>query len=213
MKSILLVLILVGCTITEYRVKELDTTLEGKKSATGDGVLALNTKGQAIIQKERTASNELIIAQMVNAEFKRQLDNEYYDLKRCRKDMADPRLGGGYETGALPDIDDLKDPVQSEEEFGLNQDGTLMVVSKELYVHRLESERKYRTTLESLLKLTKKHREKCEEKMEVARIKADLPPKRIMGEGSLDSKGNYHETRKAEHDLNDAFELANRGHQ
>lgn len=200
-------LLLAGCTTPEHQVKEIDTTLETKEE-TNNGRIGLNDDKQVVIQNEVSAGDELKVQEMVNADLERDLEREHFVLKLCRRDLADQRLGGSGAAGDIPEIDNMKTPNEVKEEFGLNADGNLRVVRRELFVERLKSERKYETSLRTLMKVVAKHREKCEGQMAIARSKHGLAPERYKAEGYFTGSGIWVETRKGEQTLNDAFEIA-----
>lgn len=204
LKSLFLIIITLGCTSPEHQVTEIDTQLDVKGTVNGSS-LGLNEEGQAILQTETSADTELRNQIWENNDLESKLYHEYHMLKWCRKDIADPRLGGQGEITKLPEIDDMKTTNEYKEEFGL--DGNrLKVVKKEQYVERLKSERKYFKTLKNMTKTVKRSRENCELLMGSARIKAGLPAKRYQGKVSLNDDGTVDNVIHAqEKSLDDAF--------
>ena len=102
-------IMLASCVTTEHKVNEVDTKLE-EKGRTDNGKIGINDKGQAIIQTENTGAEELKMQQLVNEELETKLTNEYADLKRRRRDLTDPRLGGSGELKEMSGLDDSKKP-------------------------------------------------------------------------------------------------------
>ena len=196
-----------ACTHNKNEVKEIDTTIDAKGSVDG-GTVGIDKKGEAIIQNEASAQDELRRQQWANSQLEADLGNQHFELRRCRRDLADPRLGGSGEPTSIPDVDNMKDTTATREEFGLDAGGALKVVKREYFLERLEKERKYETTLRSMAKLVKDHLEKCQTHMAVARRQTGLPSERYRSEGYFTNNGTWVETKKAEQSLDDAFERA-----
>jgi len=66
-----------------------------------------------------------------------------HQLKICRRDLADKRLGGTGDVIPVTAIDSMRTPAEVSEEIGLTKDGELTVVKEESYNDRLALERKY----------------------------------------------------------------------
>ncbi|MFK7824127.1 MAG: hypothetical protein AB8G05_08220 [Oligoflexales bacterium] len=196
---------MVACTTSE-KVEEIDTSLD-KKGSVGNSHLGLNDDGVAILQTETTASDELRSQIWLNNDLETAVNHEYYMLKWCRKDLADPRLGGSGEISQLPEIDDMKTPGQVKEDFGIEGDA-LKIVKRESYLKRLKSERKLEKTLRQMIKTVKKSRENCEMRMAGARVKAGLPAARFEGNVSISPEGKVEKVIYAqEKSLDDAFRI------
>ena len=210
MKSLVAMVVMffaVSCVTTEGTVEEIDTDLESKGQV-GLSKVGVNDDGQAIIQTETAADDELRIQQWKNKQLEDDLNDHHFQLKRCREDSADPRLGGSGELTEIPDVDGMKSAKEIKEDIGIDKnDGSLKVVKKELYTKRLASERKFETSLNGMLKTMKTYREACERKMRQARVKAGLPGERYKPQGYVSSSGAWVESRKGENSLDDAFEI------
>jgi hypothetical protein len=203
--SIVAAMYLNACASNAYEVKTVETKLNVKGEVNGQK-LGINDKNEAIMQEEVRAQDELRIAQVVSEHFEEQLRNEAAELKRCKRDLADPRLGGRGELA--PDTDTDVAPYDAvKEEFGLADDGDLKIVRKSYYVDRLKSARAYSVTIQKMLKLIKRHNEECTLKLGIARNKAGLPSERVMAQGYFNEKGQWVETRQAEQTVGDAFEI------
>ena len=199
-------LVATSCSSTKYVAKKIDTTID-VKGKVDDGYIGLNKKGQAIIQEETEADDELRTQQWENSRLENQLYTDSDRLKRCRNDLSDPRLGGSGSVSPVPSIDDIKSPAELKEEFGIDSEGRLKVVKRSFFVEKLRAERKYARSLKKLIKQVKKHRVECERKMGYARRKQGLPAGRYKAEGHYDARGNWKMTRKGEQTLDDAFEI------
>ena len=196
-----------GCATTPHEVETVETEME-VKSKMGDKTIGLNDEGQAILQEETSAADELRIQNAVNENLSAELNGEAFYLNRCREDIADPRLGGNGEVEEIKAIDDMRPVDEVKEEFGLDEsDGTLKVVRKEFYVEKLKSARKFEKSLKKLLRVVKKHRKSCERKMGYARQRAGLPAQRFNGSGFFDGEGDWIQTGEAENNLDDAFRI------
>ncbi|MDA9951446.1 hypothetical protein N9D31_02610 [Oligoflexaceae bacterium] len=205
--AILSVLFFGACTTTEGTVGEVDTELNNKGQV-GLSKVGVNEDGQAIVQTETSADDELRIQTWKNKQKEDDVTAVHDQLKQCREDMADPRLGGSGELKEIPDVDGLKSPSDVKEAIGIDsRDGSLKVVKKEIYTKRLKQERRYETSLKGMLKTLKNYRASCERKMRQARVKAGLPGERYKAQGYVSSSGAWIETLKGEKSLDDAFEI------
>lgn len=210
MKYVLLLFFIIistiQCTSTEHVVEELDDDLE-VKSKSGDKAIGLNDDGQAVIQEESSAAEELKMQQLINDELEADLEQVHHEVKRCRQDLADPRLGGDGDYKQMTEIDGIKEKTELKEKFGLDDGDNLKFVKRELYAERLKNERKYEKSVRKLVKMLKTQNEKCQIQMRTARTKAGLPAERYKAEGYFDDNGTWVETRKAEKTIDDAFEI------
>jgi len=198
----------VGCATTESRVQTINTEIDIKEKA-GDGVLGIR-ENQAILQEEVNPADELRSQQWLNNYLQNELASEYYNLKLCRRDLADPRLGGSGDITPLPEIDNMKPVEEVKEEFGIDQEGNLRIVKRSLFLKKLKTERRFEKTLRKMVKVVINNLEECEIKMRRARVKAGLPAERINAEGYLTPKGDWVELRRGEQNLDDAFELSSK---
>ena len=207
MRNVMLIFcfVLFGCASNQ--VKQLDTEIDVK--GTSDlGTIGLKDR-VAIIQKQTNADDELRALQWQNNQMEDKLTSEWYSLKRCRTDMADPRLGGNGEIVAVPEIDNMKQASDVAEEFGLNEKGSLQFVTREDFMKRIQVERDFGVTLSHMFKTVRDAKEQCELKMGMARIKAGLPEQRVQGISKYDADGNIVKTVQAnENSVDDAFKLA-----
>lgn len=207
MKTIIIfaALVLNACATNEYKVKTISTALDVKGNVNGQK-LGINDNQEVILQEEVRAQDELRIAENVNLSFESDIESEAAELKRCKRDLADPRLGG---SGVLPPDGeyDMRPFEKVKEEFGLAEDGDLKIVRRSFYADRLKAARQYDTSLRKMLKVLKRQNEECTFKLGMARNKVGLPSERIMAEGYFNSKGIWVETRKGEQTVGDAFEI------
>ena len=206
--SLILGLYQIQCA-SDNEVKEIDTSLE-VKGKTSEGEIGINDDGEAIIQEKTAADDELRRQQWVNNRLEESLATEHYELKRCRDDLADPRLGGDGSVREIPEIDKMKSPENIKEEFGTDEKGELKVVRRQDFKEKLKAEQKYEKTLRDMVKLVASHRAECGRKMGYARVKAGLPAARYEAKGYFQTDGTWVEERKAENTLDDAFEISRR---
>lgn len=203
--AIFTALTLTACTTNEYQAKTISTKLDVKGNVNGQK-LGLNADNEVILQEEVRAQDELRIAEAVNMSFEEDIRTEAAELHRCKKDLADPRLGG---RGELPEESDydMRPYEKVKEEFGLDESGDLKIVRRTYYTDRLKTAREYDKSLRKMVKVLKRQTEECNFKLGLARNKAGLPSERVMAEGYFTSKGTWVETRKGENSVGDAFEL------
>lgn len=206
MKKMLVLLVFLTACASKDKVKEIDVTLE-EKGTVKEGVIGLNDKGEAIIQTQTMADQELRGVIWQNNDLQMNLNHEISMLERCRQEIADPRLGGNGDIVEIPEIDGMKPTTDLKKELGL-VDGKLMVVTKESLPQRLQAERAYGEALEKMETQVKKHRKNCEFKMGIARQKVGLPSQRYQGKITITSDGKVGEVLAPnENSLDDAFEI------
>lgn len=204
-KIIMLAMLFVGCA-TEHKAKTIDLSLE-TKGQIGNKTLGLNDDKEMILQEEQAASDELRIQEAVNLKLQFELEQDSHTLKRCRMDLADPRLGGSGSMPAVDDIDGMKAPETIKEEIGLTDNGDLKVVKKGYFLDKLRIERSYEKSLRKMISTVGKHKEECEFKMGIARRAAGLPGTRFQGSGYQSNDGDWVQTDRHENNLDDAFEI------
>jgi len=199
------VLFLVACSTTNNKAEDLELDLDLKGSVDGKKI-GIDDDGDVIIQSETDASDELRTQTWVNSKLEDDISREYIDLKRCREDLADPRLGGSGEVTKIPEVDNLKSANEVKEKFGIDEDGNLKVVKKEYFMEKLRKERKYEKSLKNMKKILAKNNESCQRHMGRARLSQGLPARRYEATGYFTSDGVWIGTEKAERSLDDAFE-------
>lgn len=190
-------------------VKEVDTKLDVKTRVDGKEI-GVNDDDEAIIQEKTDAGDELRSLEWANTRLMERLETDYNELKRCREDVSDVRLGGSGDVSAIPEIDKMKNLTEVKEEFGMDEDGKLVVVKREKFKDKLTQEKKFQETLKTMQKAISQHRVECERRMRLARVKAGLPAQRYTAQGFFDNNGTWNETRKAEITLDDAFDIKKR---
>jgi hypothetical protein len=167
-----------------YKANDLSDNMKISelKGNTSQGVVGLNEKKEIVVQEEISADTELQVQRNVNLHWLETLEHEAYFVKWCRRDLADPRLGGYGELPADPEIDNIRTPEQVREEMGLDDDGNLKIVKQSYFADKLKKERAYGEAMQKMITLFKRHRDECEWKMGQARAKAGLPSTRYIEE-------------------------------
>jgi hypothetical protein len=194
-----------SCASNPNKAKEIDTAMEEKGQYQGSKI-GMNEDKEVVVQTEKAVDQELREESWKAADLEAKLKSDHDLLTRCRDEVADPRLGGSGTVTEIPEIDNMKPTNEVREEMGITPSGELKFVKKEMFMERLQSVRKYKDHLESMIKLVKKSRADCEREMGAARVKAGLPAKRYQAKGFF-KEGQYIKTRDAEHSLDDAFEI------
>lgn len=201
--------LLSGCSHSG-KVRDIsdEFSIESSHGHTSQGeAIILDKNSNAFVQETTPASTELRIQETVNEHLTEQYESEEYALERCQSDLADPRLGGN---GVAPEFisgKELKDPAAVKEALGLVND-ELVIVKQSDFRARLKAEKKLTVTLRKMTKLVVSARKRCEARMAIARRSAGLPSSRYTAEGYFTRGGVWVENRKAEHSLDDAFEIA-----
>jgi hypothetical protein len=208
MKNLLIVIavFLNGCA-TGYKVEKIDASIT-PKGQIGSKTLGLNGNNELILQEEQTAADELRIQEAVNMHLLMGYEQDAFDLKRCRTEVSDPRLGGSGVIPPIDEIDSMKTPETVKEEIGLTSDGEVKIVRKSYFTDKLKLERSYERSLRKMISVVSRHKEECEYKMAIARRAAGLPSSRFQGEGYFTNGGVFVQTNQNENSLDDAFEIA-----
>lgn len=204
--GILLSMFANGCSTNSHEVKKLDTSLEAKGQV-GERTVGITSENELILQEERTAADELRIQESVNEQLLGSYGAERFELKRCRVDISDPRLGGNGIIPPISEIDGMKAPETIREEIGLAEDGQVKVVKKSYYKDKLHLERAYEKSLTKMIAVTTRHKEECEYKMGQARREFGLPSQRYTGKGYFTNGDVWIQNQRVENSLDDAFEF------
>lgn len=207
MKKILITcLVLTGCA-SEHKMKEISAPLDVKGQISSNELVGLNESGEAIIQTKEKADQELRGWIWQNNNDEQEVNSAWHELKRCREESSDVRLGGSGEVVELPEIDNMKPTIEVKEKVGLiNRD--MVVVKESYYKDRLVQEKSYNDTLSKMMKTIKKHKTKCEYVLSQKRVKAGLPAERTQGKFKISPDGKLEEVvQKHEKSLDDAFEM------
>jgi hypothetical protein len=190
-----------------HQVRELDDSKLEKKGEIQGAVIGLNENREVVIEQKSEADSELRKLGATAYDLEVKLTRAHEDLSRCREELSDPRLGGSGKVVEIPEIDQLRPSGEVKEEFGITKEGKLSFVRKEMFLDRLQGQRKYNDTLREQLKLMEKHQRDCARDMRSARVKNGLPGERYSGQGKY-LNGRYVQTRRAEKNLDDAFAIA-----
>lgn len=95
-KYIILALLVTGCA-SEHKMSQISAPLEEKGKVSSTETLGLNDSGEAIIQEKERADQELRGLVWQNNESEQEVNSLWHELKRCREESADSRLGGSGE--------------------------------------------------------------------------------------------------------------------
>jgi hypothetical protein len=205
---ILVALQLSGCVVTQNnRPDQLDEDLD-VKSSIGNTKVALDDEGDVVLHTENDAPEELRTQQWINRKQEDDIEHELIELKQCRTDLADKRLGGDGSVEELPEIDDMQAIDDVREKFAIDAEGNLKLVKKEYFLERLKKERDYGHSLATMKKTIAKYNDSCQRKMGAARLATGLPARRYEAQGYFTSDGVWVGREKAERSLDDAFERA-----
>lgn len=174
--NILFAFVLFASCASEHKVFDINSSsvITNDQGGVGFERVGLNDKKEAVVVETSSAATELTVQQNVNLHFTDTLNHEAYMLKWCRRDLADPRLGGDGKLPIDAEVDSLKSADQVREELGLDDDGSLKVVKQTFFADKLKKERTYGETLQKMIKLITRHREECEFTMTQARRKAGI---------------------------------------
>lgn len=204
--SLTMLVFLSACATNQNKVESLkDVKVETKGVVSDTTVIGLNSNKEAVIQSTETVQRELNGIVWWNNTKQQELNHEYAELKRCRRDLSDPRLGGaGFVK--VPELRKKWD-AKSTEKMGLLGDD-LVVVKEEYLKERIAVEKDKSQYLDEMIDTVKESREECEWTMGQARVKAGLPSKRYQGQITVTPDGKVGRVlERHEHTLDDAFEI------
>lgn len=195
-----------SCSTSQNQAKNLEDISIQSKGTVNNQIVGIDSKKEIVLQEENQAADELRTQQTSNMQLQETLDNEAYNLKRCRTDMSDPRLGGSSVIPPIQEVDNLKSTAEVREQIGLDDSGDLKVVKKSYFLDQLRLERQYTKSIKSMTRVIKRHKEECEYAMGIARRGAGLPSVRYQGEGYYVG-GTFVQNKTHEGSLDDAFKI------
>lgn len=193
------------CTHDDNIVGPVDTHID-KKGSVDHQDIGVNKKRQLIIQEESDLSSALQTQLWKNEALTDDIKSLYTELEDCYDYLIDPRLGGTSEVFDMPPLDPVIENKRSEE-IGYDETGDYKVVQKEYYLDRLKSERSKEKQLQKMFQTLKKTNKRCKAQLVEARIKHGLPSEKYPAVTTKDSSGHLVIIRKAEKNLDDAFEI------
>lgn len=200
-----------SCASKKFGDQKLETKLETSDKKTSDK-LGFDKERNLVVQDKTSATSELMTQTHVNEELQSKLQHEYQQLKRCRVDLADARLGGTGEMAPMPEIDGIKTDPTFKESVGIDEAGDLVFVRQEKLEDRLKSEKEAEKSYRRLTKVIVTNREQCELRMRKARVERGLPAERTPAITRYEG-GQVIIVQPAERNLDDAFQFANQARQ
>lgn len=197
-------LILAGCA-SPYKVEKLTDTKLQEKGTVGNSVIGINGKQEAVVQTVTPVEKELSNVIWWNNNKEAELEESYAMLKRCRKELSDPRLGGSDRV-KVPKLKRDWDEKLKERTGLVGED--LVVVKEQYLKERLTLEKEKGQYFESMIDTVKDSLDDCEVMMGSARVKAGLPATRYQGKIKVTPEGNVGEViAPNENSLDDAFRI------
>jgi hypothetical protein len=208
MKRVLLVILALAAfpACSSHKVKPVDEPLD-VKGKMGDTEIGMNKDDQAIVQDETAVEDELRTMTWKNYETERKIKQNREDLIACRRDLADPRLGGNKKMDPVPDLAMKEDHGKQDEKIGLTQNGRIKVVKKQYLDEKIEKQREWAESLQKVGGEVEQQRVECERELGYKRVEHGLPAERYPALGYYGPNGNFIVTRPAEHNLDDAFKI------
>jgi hypothetical protein len=200
-------LAVLGCASKKYGDEKIQTKLETSDKKTSEK-MGFDKERNLLIQDKTSATDELMAQTHVNESLQAKLQHEYQQLKRCRTELADIRLGGTGEMAPMPEIDGIKDDPSYKETVGIDESGNLVFVRQEKFEDRIKSEKNAEQSYRRLTKVIAGNREQCELRMRKARVENGLPAERTPAVTRYEG-GQVIIVQPAERNLDDAFRFAN----
>ena len=200
-----------ACATKKYGDEKLDTKLDAGNNKTSEK-FGFDKERNLLMQEKISATDELMVQTHVNEELRSKLQHEYHQLRRCRVDLADVRLGGSGEMAPMPEIDGINADNVYKETVGIDESGELIFVRQEKFEDKYKAEKTQEKTLRRLQKVVANNKNDCELRMRKARVEKGLPAERtpavIRYEG-----GQPVIVQPAEQNLDDAFKFANQSNE
>lgn len=140
-------------------IQPIDTKLE-QKAATPTETIGLNKDGEAIVQKEDSASATLVTLEHVNENIKLDLKQQFFLLRECRETIALSQYGGSGEYPELTDFDALEAQYEKKSKLGI-EDGKIKVVETSDLKKRIAAQQEFQKELNTFVRTVKKEYEKC----------------------------------------------------
>ena len=204
--GLLSVLTTVACQSAEEE-KTFEPLVTKENKALGMDI-GTTESGERVMQKETRIKDKLMIQELANSASKAELEQDFFLLKDCYKNLADPRLGGSGNAARLDiDLDELEDPAETEAALTENEDGQMVVVERENLMKKLQRQRTYAKAIKTFRKQVVRKLEDCKEDLQIARRKVGLPSEKIYAKGYFTEDGTWVETSPGEQSLDDAFEI------
>jgi len=196
-----------GCASKKFGDEKITTQLDTGNEKKSEK-FGFDKDRNLVLQEKTSATDELMVQTHVNEELRSKLQHEYQQLRRCRVDLADVRLGGSGEMAPMPEIDGLATDKNYKETVGFDESGELVFVRQEKFEDKLKAEKTAEKSMRKLQKVISNNKNDCELRMRKARVEKGLPAERskaiIRYEG-----GQTVIVRPAELSLDDAFKFAN----
>lgn len=210
-KLLVISILLFGCG-TASKVNHVDTQME-QKGTVGQETIGLKD-GSLVIQKVSPLEDEMKALRSENVDLSKSIAANHDSLISCNDDLADPRLGGNGNVADIARPQTDSESPKSDKVVGLSAEGNLVVVEKQTIEARMAQEKQRHQMLSAANAQVERELRRCEAKMGVARLAAGLPAKRFRSEGHYENEGRWVQTSRAEHSLDEAFEIAKeRGYQ
>lgn len=171
-----LLIVFGACSSTpRTQIEKIDTKIE-QKGAVGTESIGINEKNEAVIQEKLILEDKIRKLKWQNAEDEEKLKSMHGQLIHCQKDLANPLLDGSGEMPEIPEVDAAMDFSKQRTSLGIDEKGSLVVLTKELVQDRLNREERYHENLVSNNNIVKKQLDKCLFKMGIVRQKKGLQP-------------------------------------
>lgn len=200
-------LVLGGCASKKFGDEKIETKLDAGNNQSSEK-FGFDKDRNLVLQEKTSATDELMVQTHVNEALRSKLQHEYNELRRCRVDLADVRLGGSGEMAPMPEIDGIATDESFKETVGFDESGELVFVRQEKFEDKMKAEKTAEKSMRRLQKVIASNKNACELRMRKARVEQGLPAERtkaiIRYEG-----GQAVIVQPAEQSLDDAFKFAN----
>lgn len=199
-----LLLLLTGCTGSPYRVGNNMPELK-PLGMVGNALVGLNGADEVVLRHKRNAVSEVSRLQHQISEQVRRMEIAHEELRLCRRESADPRLGGLKPPQPLPDLPTLEPQIEKEK-WALTSDSELLLVTDTYLMDEISRLRRDKNNVDSVLIAVDSLRQQCYEEYGQLRVRKGLPFNRIPAEGRF-VNGNWKMIQAGEQTLDDAFRL------
>jgi hypothetical protein len=203
LKSILLVSIGLSLNFCNHE-KAVRGPIDPSEQANAYEIREASPKQPPVYREEKTVDRVVEEQKWRNESLASERTSLFETLEDCHRYLVDPRLGGNYETFALPQFE--KNEEGPSEEMGYNKNGEYTVSRTESYEDLLAREQRKQKKLEREISLIKNSFKTCKAMLTEARLRHGLPAEKYPAIVTKTPSGGLKVLVPAERNLDDAFE-------
>lgn len=160
-----------------------------------------------IIEKDEKVEEILFAEKVKNSKNLANLKSWSFLLEDCHKYLMDPRLDGASEVVDFPKFNLFIANQEKQEDLYISDSGEIKVKTTETFRKILETEREKGRIFNERREVLQKVVKRCQAKLSAARVSKGLPAEKYSAVLKKTPSGDLVVIRKAEKNLDDAFEI------